>query len=95
MTYDSPYIGLQLIYSTLLSSTASCSALTSTPRSNLMGFNSCLSVETRLDYIEYCVPDLHCYEGQMTAQGVLADGTFDPRRRDPSIGPYHGFDTRL
>lgn len=53
------------------------------------GKKSCLSVETRLDYIKYCIPDMYCFEGQKTARGVtLADGTIDPLRRVLPVGPY-------
>ncbi|KAI1746723.1 hypothetical protein F4782DRAFT_523620 [Xylaria castorea] len=49
-----------------------------------------LSVETRLEFIKYCVPDFVCFQdGHMTARDVhMPDGSVDPRRRVKATGPY-------
>lgn len=52
-----------------------------------------LSVETRLEYIKYCIPDWAAYACQGGACDVtLPDGSIDPRRLVHATGPYAGFD---
>jgi hypothetical protein len=51
-----------------------------------------LGVDTRLEYIKYCVPDWASYGCQRNACDVtLPSGTIDPRRRVYETGPYAGF----
>ncbi|KAL9062877.1 MAG: hypothetical protein Q9157_008568 [Trypethelium eluteriae] len=49
-----------------------------------------LRVETRLEFIKYCVPDFACQQnGYIDAQDTrLPDGTLDPRRDVKNTGPY-------
>jgi hypothetical protein len=48
-----------------------------------------LSVETRLEYIKYCLPDVAAYDCQNSAADVrLEDGSIDPRRAVKTTGPY-------
>ena len=49
-----------------------------------------LSVETRLEFIKYCVPDFACeINGNINArEACLLDGTLDPRRAVQATGPY-------
>lgn len=49
-----------------------------------------LSVETRLEYIKYCVPDFACeLHGSIDAWDTRsAGGTLDPRRDVKPVGPY-------
>jgi hypothetical protein len=48
-----------------------------------------LRVETRLEYVKYCIPDWACYGCQKSARDVrLADGSIDPRRLVLGTGPY-------
>lgn len=48
-----------------------------------------LSVDTRLDFIKYCVPDWSCYSGQERARNLrMPDGRLDPRRTVKQTGPY-------
>ena len=46
-----------------------------------------LSVETRLEFVKYCIPDFAttCFE---PAWNTLPDGTIDPRRAIKETGPY-------
>ncbi|RWA14583.1 hypothetical protein EKO27_g496 [Xylaria grammica] len=49
-----------------------------------------LSVDTRLEFIKYCLPDFACHiNGHTTGlHAHLPDGTLDPRRRVKPTGPY-------
>jgi hypothetical protein len=48
-----------------------------------------LSVETRLEFIKYCVPDYACHDCQEMAHDVhQSDGSIDPRRAVKDTGPY-------
>lgn len=47
-----------------------------------------LSVDTRLQYVKYCIPDNNCFDGQDEPQNRLADGSIDPRRAVKLVGPY-------
>ncbi|KFA73178.1 hypothetical protein S40288_11529 [Stachybotrys chartarum IBT 40288] len=48
-----------------------------------------LTVETRLEFIKYCVPDFGCEATQRSARDVRSDGgTIDPRRAVKPVGPY-------
>jgi hypothetical protein len=48
-----------------------------------------LSVDTRLEFIKYCVPDDASYICQKSARNVLMpDGQIDPRRAVKQTGPY-------
>jgi hypothetical protein len=48
-----------------------------------------LSVETRLEFVKYCVPDYACYNCQQNARNVhLSDASIDPRRAVKDTGPY-------
>jgi hypothetical protein len=48
-----------------------------------------LSVETRLEFIKYCVPDYATFDCQKGARGVrMPDGQIDPRRAVKPTGPY-------
>jgi hypothetical protein len=48
-----------------------------------------LGVDTRLEYIKYCIPDYATNMCQDKARGVkLADGTIEPRRAVKDTGPY-------
>ncbi|KAI0426767.1 hypothetical protein F5Y09DRAFT_50767 [Xylaria sp. FL1042] len=49
-----------------------------------------LRVETRLEFIKYCLPDFACYlNGHSTFDNArLPDGTVDPRRAVKATGPY-------
>ncbi|KAI1345377.1 hypothetical protein F5Y01DRAFT_309105 [Xylaria sp. FL0043] len=49
-----------------------------------------LRVETRLEFIKYCVPDIAChlYGHTPFAGARLPDGTIDPRRAVKPTGPY-------
>ncbi|GAW21841.1 hypothetical protein ANO14919_113670 [Xylariales sp. No.14919] len=49
-----------------------------------------LSVDTRLEFIKYCLPDFACHINGHTAglRAHLPDGTLDPRRRVKPTGPY-------
>lgn len=50
------------------------------------------SVETRLEYVKYCIPDWACYACMKSAKGVkLANGKIDPRRAVDAVGPYASF----
>jgi len=56
------------------------------PASNLLRR---LSVETRLEFIKYCVPDEGTIFCQKSAAGMrMPDGTVDPRRTAKQTGPY-------
>jgi hypothetical protein len=51
-----------------------------------------LSVDTRLEYVKYCIPDWAAYACQDNACEVtLPDGSVHPRRRVYDTGPYAGF----
>lgn len=48
-----------------------------------------LSVDTRLEYVKYCLPDfatLKCQDGARLV--TMPDGTMDPRRATKTTGPY-------
>lgn len=48
-----------------------------------------LSVDTRFEFIKYCVPDYASYDCQESAHGVrMPDGQIDPRRAVKQTGPY-------
>lgn len=48
-----------------------------------------LSVDTRLEYVKYCIPDWACHACQGQANDVtLPDGSMDPRRFVHPTGPY-------
>lgn len=48
-----------------------------------------LSVETRLEFVKYCIPDFACVEGQTSAASVQGStGSMDPRRAVKRTGPY-------
>ncbi|KAH8161961.1 hypothetical protein CIB48_g6296 [Xylaria polymorpha] len=49
-----------------------------------------ISVETRLEFIKYCVPDFACFlNGYIQPNGAyMADGSLDPRRHVKATGPY-------
>ncbi|CAH0031663.1 unnamed protein product [Clonostachys rhizophaga] len=49
-----------------------------------------LSVETRLEYIKYCVPDFACeLQGRINPRDArLPNGELDPRRDVKPVGPY-------
>jgi hypothetical protein len=48
-----------------------------------------LSVDTRLEFIKYCVPDYASYVCQKSAGDVrMPDGQIDPRRAVKQTGPY-------
>ncbi|TGJ85467.1 hypothetical protein E0Z10_g3329 [Xylaria hypoxylon] len=49
-----------------------------------------LSVDTRLEFIKYCIPDFACFRGGLfTARtGTLHDAAIDPRRNVKATGPY-------
>lgn len=48
-----------------------------------------LTVDTRLEFIKYCIPDLATFSAQHLARGIrMPDGTIDPRRAVKEIGPY-------
>lgn len=48
-----------------------------------------LSIDTRLEFIKYCVPDWTCYHGQKRARDLrLPGGRLDPRRTVKQTGPY-------
>ncbi|KAI3325458.1 hypothetical protein HD806DRAFT_521052 [Xylariaceae sp. AK1471] len=49
-----------------------------------------LSVETRLEFVKYCVPDFACFQnGHITPNDAyMPDGTIDPRRDVKATGPY-------
>ena len=50
-------------------------------------------VDTRLEFIKYCIPDPACYATQSGVPDVtLPDGTIDPRRACQAIGPYRSLD---
>ncbi|USW54206.1 hypothetical protein Slin15195_G075250 [Septoria linicola] len=50
-----------------------------------------LRVDTRLEFIKYCVPEWASFQGQKDAKDVhRPDGTMDPRREVKAIGPYGG-----
>jgi hypothetical protein len=51
-----------------------------------------LGVETRLEYVKYCIPDWACYSCQNGACDVeLPDGSIDPRRLVLGTGPYEDY----
>lgn len=48
-----------------------------------------LSVDTRLEFVKYCIPDFACFDCQNgTADVKLPDGSIDPRRAVKATGPY-------
>ena len=48
-----------------------------------------LTVDTRVEFIKYCVPDRSCYTTQQSARDVrLPDGRIDHRRAVKQTGPY-------
>lgn len=48
-----------------------------------------LSVDTRLEYIKYCLPDFASFVGQSQAKDIrLSNGSIDPRRAVKETGPY-------
>lgn len=49
-----------------------------------------LSVDTRLEFIKYCLPDFACAQNGNVGAGdiLLADGSMDPRRVVKDTGPY-------
>ena len=48
-----------------------------------------LKVDTRLEYIKYCLPDFACEQhGALEHYNRLPDGTMDPRREVKQTGPY-------
>jgi hypothetical protein len=48
-----------------------------------------LKVETRLEFVKYCIPDFATNKCQNSARDVtLPDGTMDPRRAVKTTGPY-------
>lgn len=58
----------------------------------LDGKESLLDVDTRLEYVKYCIPDWACYHCVSFAGDVLLpDGSIDPRRAVAAVGPYAVF----
>lgn len=47
-----------------------------------------LDVDTRLEFIKYCVPDFACGDCADSSYARLPDGTLDPRRAVKETGPY-------
>ena len=48
-----------------------------------------MDVETRLEFLKYCLPDWTCWRGQDLAKHIeLPDGSIDPRRAVETVGPY-------
>jgi hypothetical protein len=48
-----------------------------------------LSIETRLEFVKYCIPDVATIMCQKSAWRIqLEDGTIDPRRATKYTGPY-------
>jgi hypothetical protein len=49
-----------------------------------------LSVDTRLKFLKYCVPDFACFRNAAISARdvVLPDGSMDPRRDVKATGPY-------
>ncbi|KAI0450106.1 hypothetical protein F5B21DRAFT_492344 [Xylaria acuta] len=48
-----------------------------------------LGVETRLEFVKYCVPDFACFQnGRPTPSDAYIDGSLDPRRAVRATGPY-------
>ncbi|KAI0860551.1 hypothetical protein F4860DRAFT_514722 [Xylaria cubensis] len=49
-----------------------------------------LSVQTRLEFIKYCLPDFACFQsGRISASDAyMPDGSIDPRRDVKATGPY-------
>lgn len=47
-----------------------------------------LSVDTRLEFIKYCLPDFACWHAGYRDVPLLADGSRDPRRATKATGPY-------
>lgn len=48
-----------------------------------------LRVDTRLEYIKYCLPDFACHQNRnLEPWNRLPDGTMDPRRAVKETGPY-------
>lgn len=47
-----------------------------------------LSVDTRLEFIKYCLPDFACELNGHISSARLPDGTTDPRRAVKQVGPY-------
>jgi hypothetical protein len=53
---------------------------------------SVLGVDTRLEYVKYCIPDWASYSCASTANDVTdANGVMDPRRAVQPVGPYEQF----
>ncbi|TFY54561.1 hypothetical protein EVJ58_g8791 [Rhodofomes roseus] len=51
-----------------------------------------LDVDTRLEFVKYCIPDWACYACQNSAGDVKRhDGSIDPRRAVEAVGPYVPF----
>ena len=48
-----------------------------------------LDIDSRLEYVKYCIPDWACHRCQPNAaNAMLSDRTYDPRRKVDRIGPY-------
>ncbi|KAF2836517.1 hypothetical protein M501DRAFT_1040566 [Patellaria atrata CBS 101060] len=51
-----------------------------------------LGVDTRLEFVKYCIPDAICIEGLDAANDIRDDSAFlDPRRNVDPVGPYAAF----
>ncbi|KZT65069.1 hypothetical protein DAEQUDRAFT_731800 [Daedalea quercina L-15889] len=49
-------------------------------------------VDSRLEYVKYCIPDWQCYANETLAHDKrLPDGRIDPRRAVKPVGPYAPF----
>ena len=50
-------------------------------------------VDTRLEFIKYCIPDDACFNCQFGRPDVtFPEGTIDPRRACKAVGPYQAWD---
>ncbi|KAH7006765.1 hypothetical protein EDB80DRAFT_717809 [Ilyonectria destructans] len=57
-------------------------------KSNTPSPQRSLTVDTRLEFVKYCIPDFACERrGQMSSSGSQGAGV-DPRRHVESVGPY-------
>ena len=61
------------------------------PPAPLMGPAALLAtgVDTRLEFVKYCIPDYACYRYQARVRN--RDGTIDPRRKCKAVGHYSPF----
>jgi hypothetical protein len=65
----------------------------SSPSSTRSATRLAADVDTRLEFIKYCIPDPMCYACQFGLRDVTnPDGTIDPRRACQAIGPYQSLD---